>query len=286
MTTFPATGPIRTDIQLVSGDITLTASDRTDVVVSVQPRDEGRPADIAAAGSAVVEFLNSVLTVKTAKSWQRMTGPNKRDGAVTVTIDLPSGSTLAASTGIGFIHAEGELATTVAKSGIGDIRLDQVGNLSAKTGFGDILVDGITRDATVATATGAIRLGSVDGNAKAKNANGVFEIAECAQNLHLRTASGNINVGRAHASVNAGSAAGNVQITQVESGSVTVKTGAGAIDIGIREGAAAWLEVASKHGSVRNGLTRTDSPAQASSQVEVRARTGVGDITIMRASAA
>lgn len=283
MNTFQAQGPISARIELLSGDIRVSASDRTDVVVAIAPRDKGKPADVEATRTAHVEFVNDVLDLKTTKSWQRLTGPSKRDGSIVVNVELPSGSSLSAKTGMGFVHCEGELATTATESGIGDIRLDQVGELTAKTGFGDVVVDGIAKNAKVSTGTGTIRLRAIDGSAKVKNANGAVEVGECARTMQVRTSNGNIDIGRALSSVTAGSAAGDVRIAEVSAGSVTVRTGAGAIDIGIREGAAAWLEVNSKYGSVRNGLTSSAGPTESESRVEVRARTGVGDITINRA---
>lgn len=286
MKTFHATTPVTAVVEIMAGDIRINASDRTDCLVDVHPRDAGKEADVRAAESATIEFTNGVLAVKSAKSWQRFTGPGKRDGAVIVSIDLPSGSSLTATTGFGSIHSEGDLGDTAVRSGMGEIRLDRVGGLVAKSGFGDVVADHIANDAVVKTGTGAIRLGLIAGTATVKNANGVVEIAECSRNVHIRTASGNIALGRALASVSAGSAAGDIRISEVSTGSVAVRTGAGAIEIGIREGAAAWLEVNSKFGSVRNGLTESNGPAANESKVEVRARTGAGDITINRASAA
>lgn len=284
MPTFPTPAPVAVKVEIICGDIAINASDRADSVVTVAPRDEHKPADVKAAETAQVELTNGELIVKTAKNWGRLTGPAKKDGLVVVTIDVPTGSSLAATTGMGFIHGEGELADAAVRSGMGDIRLDRVRAFSGKTGFGDVVVDGIAKDAAIKTGTGAIRLGLVEGSVSVKNANGGIEIAQCQRIANLRTSAGNIAVGKALSSVNAGSAAGDISIAEVSAGAVTVKTGLGAISIGIREGAAAWLEVNSKYGSVRNGLTPSAGPVESDSKVEVRAQTGAGDITITRAA--
>lgn len=71
----------------------------------------------------------------------------------------------------------------------------------------------------------------------------------------------------------------------VARGTVQLETSYGAIDIGIREGTAAWLDAGSGNGQVRNTLTASDSPEKSEETVEVRARTKFGNIDIRRARA-
>ena len=51
---------------------------------------------------------------------------------------------------------------------------------------------------------------------------------------------------------------------------------------GVPEGTAAFLDVASEHGSVRNGLTPTEGPVQDESTAEIHASTGFGDVVVRR----
>lgn len=286
MTTFATPEPVSATIELGAGDITITASDRSDTVVTVSPRDPGKSVDVQAAAETVVECDHGLLSVRFQRPWRRFTGPGKNHGSVIVAVDVPSGSSVDATTGFGFVHTEGELAATTAKSGMGDLRLDRVGQLRAKTGFGDVTVDRVDGDLTVSTGTGTIRLGSVAGSGSVKNSTGPVEVVECAQLLRIRTAGGAIRIGRALASLDVVSAAGDIQLGEVSGGSVSARTGAGAISVGVRPGAAAWLEVSSRYGSVRNALTESAGPDGSDTTVEVVARTGAGDITISRASAA
>lgn len=283
MKTFQTPGPITAVIQIGVGDIRVFASDRDDTTVTIRPRDEGKSADAQAAASALVEFANNTLLIKTVKPWKRFTGANKHDGSIIVVVNLPTGSLLDSTTGMGLVQCEGELADTGVKTGMGDIRLDRVGALTARTGLGDVIVDRVDSDAKVSTSSGTLRLGVVAGSATIKNANGTVEVAECGRYAQIRTACGDISIGRALSSVSAVSAAGDIDISEVSAGSVTVRAGAGAIEIGVREGAAAWLELSAKYGSVRNGLTAAPGPDAADTTVEVRARTGGGDITVKRA---
>lgn len=285
MTTFPTPTPIGVLIHIGSGDITVTASDRSDTIVAVRPHDENRSADVQAAASALVEFANNVVTVKTVTSWKRVAGPTKKDGSIDVEIQLPTGSTLNAHTGMGSIHAEGELADATVKTGMGDIRLDHVTSLSARSGLGDVVVDS-AGNAQVATGSGAVRLGVLTGSTTVKNACGRVDVAQSDKDLHIRTASGDIIVGRARGSVVTSSASGEIRIADVSAGTVNARSSAGAIQVGVREGTTAWLDVATKYGSIRNGLDAAPGPDESVDTVEVRARTGGGTITISRAGAA
>ena len=65
-------------------------------------------------------------------------------------------------------------------------------------------------------------------------------------------------------------------------GSVVLETGFGELELGVREGTTAWLDVIAQHGSVRSELNAIDGPQQSDETVEVRARTGYGDIVIRR----
>jgi len=68
----------------------------------------------------------------------------------------------------------------------------------------------------------------------------------------------------------------------VARGSVVLGSANGDLDIGIAEGTAAWLEVSTGFGHVRNLLKNASRPEEADETVEVRGRTSYGDITIRR----
>ena len=59
--------------------------------------------------------------------------------------------------------------------------------------------------------------------------------------------------------------------------------GVRAVEAGIREGTAAWLDVASASGRVRNLLTASDQPAPSTDSLRVRARSACGDVVLRRA---
>jgi hypothetical protein len=65
---------------------------------------------------------------------------------------------------------------------------------------------------------------------------------------------------------------------------VVLTTASGELEVGVREGTAAWLDVRTVAGRLRNSLETTEHPAAEEDRVSVRARTYDGDIVIRRAS--
>jgi DUF4097 and DUF4098 domain-containing protein YvlB len=281
MPTFPTPHPIIATIDVI-GDVRITASDREDTTVTVRPGDPSKPADVRAAEQTTVELADGRLLVKTPKTWRRY-APFGGDARVAVVIEIPTGSAVHADSALGNVAAEGELGECQIKTAMGDVRLDQTGPLRASTGYGSVDVDRVDGDAVIKTGSGALRIGMVGGSAAVKNSNGDSTIDEVRGELSVKAANGDVIVGRARSTVTAKTANGDVRIASVERGAVLVETAAGRVEIGIREGTAAWLDVLTRFGAVRSSLDSTGSPGPTDSTVEVRARTSAGDIVISRA---
>jgi DUF4097 and DUF4098 domain-containing protein YvlB len=125
-----------------------------------------------------------------------------------------------------------------------------------------------------------MRIRKIEGTATVKNADGNTTIEEVSGELRFSSANGDISVGQAHTSVTAKIAHGNIRIGEVMRGSIQLETSYGGLEVGIRKGTAAWLQVGTRYGSVRNSLSAYDGPKQPDETVEVRAHTNYGDITI------
>jgi DUF4097 and DUF4098 domain-containing protein YvlB len=278
MPVFPTPEPISVTIELSLGDARIIASNRTDTVIEVSPRDDSKASDIRATEQTRVEYSSGRLLVKTTQRSYFGKG-----GAVDVTIELPAGSYVEGDSGLGDFGCEGHLGECRLKTGLGNIRLDHTGALHLRTGLGNIAVDRAAGDADVTTGSGDVRIGHIGGAAVIKNSNGDTAVGEVTGDLRVKSANGRITVDRAHSSVIAKTANGNIRIGEVVSGAIVLETAAGELEIGICEGTAAWLDVSSKYGRVRNSLYETRSPEQSEATVEVRARTSYGDIKIHRA---
>jgi DUF4097 and DUF4098 domain-containing protein YvlB len=281
MPTFATPEPIDVTIEIV-GDVRITASDRTDTVVAVRPNNPSRAGDVRAAEQTTVELAGGRLLVKTPRNWRHYT-PFGAYESVDVTVELPTGSAVVAESGMGKITTDGELGTCRIKTAMGNIRLDQTGQLRAVTSHGDLAVDRVEGDAELTTGSGDISVEQIDGAAVVRNSNGDTSIGVVTGDLRVKAANGDITVDRADASATAKTANGDVRIAEVVQGTVVHETAAGEVEVGVREGAAAWLDAHTRFGTVRNGLDDADGPGSSASTVEVRARSSAGDIVIRRA---
>jgi DUF4097 and DUF4098 domain-containing protein YvlB len=284
MSVFETPQPISATFDLSVADVRIIAGDRADTFVEVRPTNKTRNADIKAAEQTRVEYSNGRLSVKMAKDWTRFT-PFGGVASVDITIELPTGSAIHGESEMGSYDVDGRLEECIFRTGAGSIRLDRTGPLTVSTGIGEIIADRIAGDADLKTGSGQVRVGSIDGATVVKSGNGDTRIGEVGGDLRVKTANGEIVVGQARASVVAKSANGRIRIGDVVSGAVVMETAAGEIEVGIREGTAAFLDVKTHYGNVRSSLQASTASEPSNSTVEVRARTSYGDIVITRAHA-
>ena len=280
MPAFDTPEPISVAIDLVVGDARITASDRDDTVVEIRPSDGSHEPDVRAAEQTLVEYTAGRLLVKGPK--QRGLGLFGKVGSIDVTIGLPAGSHLQGDASVAAFRCVGRLGECRVKTAAGDIQFDHTGTLDLNTGAGAIAVDHVAGHAEVSTGSGRVRLREIDGTAVIKNSNGDSWVGEVAGDLRVNAANGDISVDHANAGVTASTANGDVRIGEVARGSASLKTAMGEIEIGIRAGTAARLDVSTQFGSVRNDLDTAEGPEPSDETVEVRARTSYGDIVIRR----
>ncbi|ONI90409.1 hypothetical protein ALI22I_11720 [Saccharothrix sp. ALI-22-I] len=279
MPSFATPGPITLTLDVGAGQARIAASDRDDTVVDVQPTDPDSDIDVKAAEGTTVDFTAGRLTVKTPKS-RSIFG---RPGSVTVIVHLPTGSQVVARGSLADFHAEGTLGECRFTTSAGHIRLEGTAALKADSSHGDVLVDQVAGRAELSTGNGELRVGRLDGSGTVKNSNGATRIGEVTGDVRVSGSNGDIFVGHAGGDVHAKTANGHIRLNEVVRGTVVMETAAGGLEVGIREGTAAWLDVRSTAGHFRNELTSTDTPTESDERVEVRARTQLGDIVIRRA---
>jgi DUF4097 and DUF4098 domain-containing protein YvlB len=260
MPSFDTPEPITATLEIPAGSVRLVASDRTDTVVDVRPRDESRREDVEAAKRVRVDFDNGALAVRSERGFRL-----PRRGAVVVDVGLPTGSRLHASVASADLTADGEYTDCRLSSASGDLTVHRVrGNLKADTASGDIDVE-MAAEATVSTASGDATVGEVCGQAR------------------MRTASGSLHIGRLEGDLTVQTASGGVAVATAVRGSISVQTSSGPVGVGIANGTAAQLDLHTRSGTVRNELQSTDGPAAGDDTLTVRARTASGDVVVQRA---
>ena len=284
MPTFDTGEPIAVHLEIGVGEIRIAAADRTDTVVEVRPADPAKKGDVAVAAQTRVEYADGVLHIKAPKGWRNYSFRGGRE-AIQVRVDLPEGSSLRGEAGLATLHTTGRLGECRYKTGAGDIRIEEAGAVAVKSSAGDLTVGRAAGPCEIGTASGAVRLGVIDGTLVVKNANGDTEIGDVTGDLRVRAANGKITVDRAQSTVAVKTANGDIRLGEVVLGAVVAHTAYGRVDVGIRDGVAAWLDLNTSFGTVHNNLDATDRPAAGEDTVELKAQTAYGDITISRAEA-
>ncbi|MGW6015923.1 DUF4097 family beta strand repeat-containing protein [Streptomyces sp. NPDC055210] len=280
MPSFDTPEPISVTAYVYSGSIQFTADDRLDTIVEVRPRDPKKDLDVRTADQTEVTYASGALTVTTPKA--NLLG---RGGTVDVTVELPTGSNIDMTGAGARVLGEGRLGEVRVKTSAGDVRLDTTGPLQLKASHGSSTVDRVEGMAEITSSTGNVRVGIVDGPAVLKNSHGTTTVGAVTGELRVSGANGAIDIVRAEASVTGTTTNGLLRVGAVASGNVQLETSNGSIEVGIREGAAAWLDVSSNRGQVRNTLATSAAPEQSEDTVKVRARTNWGNIDIVRAKA-
>ncbi|HEY6524309.1 MAG TPA: DUF4097 family beta strand repeat-containing protein [Solirubrobacteraceae bacterium] len=246
MPRFDTPQPIELELELSVAEVRIDAGERAETVVEVRPSDGSKRDDVGAAERTQVEGGPGRILVKTPRSW-RAYNPFGNGGSVDVRVELPAGSRVAIKSAMGAVRCSGPLAESQIKTGLGDIDVERADSARLTTGMGDIDVGQVSGAAELSTGSGDIRAGELSGTTKIKNANGDVRVGEAIR------------------------------------GSVSARTGFGQIEVGIPYGTAAWLDLSTGYGEVRNGLDRSGPPKPGEESVEVRAHSGYGDITIARA---
>ena len=281
MPVFATPEPISVTLDVAAANVRFIASDRDDTLVEVRPTRPSRSGDVRAAEQAEIEFDDGRLRVHTTRSWRTWLPVTE---SVDVTIELPSGSDVRGAIAYGNLRAEGRLAGCRVKTGAGDITLDQAGPLDLRTGAGTDSIAEAIGHCEVESASGSVRIRRVDGSAAVKNSYGDTTIGEVTGELRVKGAYGSIWVDRALGSVDVKTAHGNVRLDEIVRGEVLLESSYGALEVGVREGTAVWLDVATQHGSVINSLGAHDGPGGAEETAEVRARSSWGEIVIRRSN--
>ena len=278
MQTFDTPGPITASIELLAGDLRVVAGDRPDTVVHVRPSDPDKDRDMRAVEQTRVEFGSGTLTVR----GPRLPGLGVfgKVGVVDVLIELPAGSDVAAKLGAGGVHCTGVLGGCRLRSGAGDLQVEQAESVSLVTGTGLAVAETVTGDAKLTTASGNVRVRSVSGPAVLRNGNGDIWVGQVGGDLDVKCANGDIVADQAAASMTMNTANGDIRVHELIRGSATLRTATGRIEIGIRPGTAARLDVHTAYGKIRNQMTATDGPVESDERAEIRARTAFGDILI------
>jgi putative adhesin len=277
MPTSATPGPIAATVEVAGAQVRVTASDRTETVVLVEPINEASRSDVKVANKTKVDFADGQLSVKT-------TVPGDKNGSVTITIDLPAESCLAAYLAHSSVQVDGPIGQCELHLASGQVQLDRIEALHANIASGEVAIGHIAGRADIDGGAFAVRIGEVEGNVGIASSGGQAWIGHASADLDLSSGSGGFDIDRADGSVTATTASGAIRIGRLTRGQAKLMNGSGNIEVGISEGTAAKVDANSERGSVRNSVASQGSPATSDALVSVHARTRHGDIIIQRAA--
>lgn len=171
---FETLDPIAAKVELARGTLQIVASQRTNTVVDVRPRDAAKALDVKTAERAKVTFSKGVLSVLSSQ------GLTFRTGTIDIVIELPTQSIL-------------DIAVASA-----DVRADGAfGDVQFQSASGDLLIDTITGDARMNTASGGVSIRELAGDAGFNTARGELAVKELRGNIKAASSSGSVTIGSA-----------------------------------------------------------------------------------------
>jgi hypothetical protein len=288
LSNFNTPSPIAVAFDLYVADVRFAASDRTDTIVEVRPSDPDKAADVKAAENTRVEYDDATrtLSIVSKKPLNRFVNfSSKRPESIDVVVQLPTDSDVRGEADLGDFQSGGVLGTVALKNDLGTVDLAGTGPLNVRNGVGTITVEDVTGAAEVHTGSGDIRIGAVDGTAEVSNGNGKVRVSVVTGPANVKVSNGSVSVDRALSDIAAEVSNGEVRIGEVVRGTVSATSKNGSVEVGVREGSAAWLELNTGLGRVYNELASSDAPeaGEPVDKVEVHASTKLGDVTIRRA---
>jgi hypothetical protein len=179
---------------------------------------------------------------------------------VDVEVHMPPQATLVLDTGAGDIAVNGESGSVAAKSGAGDIQVEDACTVTLHSGAGD-------------ASTGRIGGGSL------RTGTGDIRIQQCAQDTEINSGSGDVTVLDSATALRITTGAGDVNV-MISGGRVDVRSGMGDVNIQVPSGVAVWQDLTTGVGEVRSRVQSYGEPEPGEPFVSVTARTGAGDVTL------
>ncbi|WP_329083646.1 DUF4097 family beta strand repeat-containing protein [Streptosporangium sp. NBC_01469] len=193
MQKFDTPTPVTAILDIPAGRIQLIAADRADTVVEVLPANASKSRDVKAAEQTEVVYGDGVLRIKAPEAKSQILGPS---GSIEVTVQLPTGSHIEATTALTDLRSVGRLGDIAFEGAQGSIKLDEA------TG------------ARLTLQSGDVSVGRLNGPAEISTKKGDLHITEAVRGtVTLRTESGEISVGAARgvsAALDAGTTYGRI----------------------------------------------------------------------------
>jgi hypothetical protein len=281
-TEYETPGPIQVALDLlVVATVEVTAADTAITSVSVKAGDPAKKDDVRGVGETVVDCTDGVLSLRIPRTLRYYTWFSGSPRIV-VDITVPTGSSLDGKVGAGNVTTHGVLGDCSLRTGAGELRVEQSGKTTLHSGAGAIQAGRVGGPLQVTNGAGSIRVGTLEGAGTIKNTTGSTTFGEVEGPLNVRAVTGDVVIEQLNGSAEIKCAHGEVRIDRVGTGEVNIDGGYGSIELGVPEGTAAWLDIASRHGRVRNELEQASAPSETDRTVAITAHADYASVTIRR----
>lgn len=276
---FETTGPINLKVELLAGDVRITAVDAASTSVRLIPN--GRRGEELMTGFTIEARGNDVV-VLAPKGREGFFGMGAH-GSVDVEITLHTDSAVDARTGSGDVTAVGILGDVSSATGSGDITVQELDSGDLKSGSGDLTVRSVRTGLSAKTGSGDIVVDSAHGALDLVSGSGDIVVRRAQSRVKAKTGSGDVTIAASAGDLDVLTGTGDVDLGAVHGGEVRAKTGTGDIEIGVAVGVVALLDLNTVTGDVDVDLDETDGPAHAEAQTRLAAHSGSGDVHVKRA---
>ncbi len=250
---FPTPAPIDLYVESAAGSVDVFADAQGETTVDIGGRF---PEEVA------VELSGQRLTIRPRR--RRL-----RHQRLDITVHLPAGSTVEAVTAAAGVTVRGPIAS-----------------LEATAASASVSAEDVTGAVSVGSASGSLRAGTVGGPLSFRSASGSLRADKVGGECTASSASGSITIGVVDDDVAASSVSGAVAVREAHRGTVELSATSGSVEVGVRRGTVAWLDVSSVGGRVRSDLTDEGAPTSGAAALTVRARSVSGHVAVVPAGAA
>ncbi|AWS41705.1 DUF4097 family beta strand repeat-containing protein [Streptosporangium sp. 'caverna'] len=155
MQKFATPTPITTILDLPAGRLQLIAADRPDTTVEILPTNPAKTRDVQAAEQTTVTHTDGMLRIHTPQPKNQLFGPS---GSIQITVQLPTGSHLEATTAACELRSVGRLGEVTFDGAYHQIKIDEAASVRLTAVDGDVEIGRLGGSAEVSTARGDIRI--------------------------------------------------------------------------------------------------------------------------------